>query len=260
MEVRSDPYESLAEYYDELHASLSVDIGMILSMAAHGAPVLELGCGTGRLLLPLARAGYDVVGVDRSLPMLRRAQRRIASEPAEVGQFVKLLCADMTTIAFTGAEFELALIPYNTLMHLASENAAIALRRIRHHLAPRGRLFIDVVNPLLVEQTDETQALSLERVFTDESSGDYVAVMAANELDAERQLLKITWLFDRSPRHGGQVSRSVVQVDYHYYFPHQVELMLQEAGLELVAMYGNYNEHPYSEESERLLVVAQRPY
>lgn len=253
-----DPYELLASYYDAMHSALVEDIGFVLSLAAQGGPVLELGCGTGRLLLPLARSGHQIVGVDRSMPMLSSAQTRLQKEPTSVSGRVRLLCADMTTVALAPAHYGLAIIPYNTFMHLNYAQAVSACRRVRAHLLPGGQLFIDIVNPLLAEQTDETQGLTLERVLTDESSGDVVLVMAANELDSPRQLLKITWLFDRTPQRGGPIQRTVVQVAYHYYFPHQLELLLEEAGLELVAMYGSYGKQPYDSDCERLLAIARR--
>lgn len=259
MTAARDPYETLAAYYDDMHAALTEDIGMVLSLAAKGSPLLELGCGTGRLLLPLARAGHTVFGVDRSRAMLAVAQERLGPLGSRARERVHLICADMTRPVCRESFFELALIPYNTLMHLDAAAAAAAFCAIRRQLAPGGQLFIDVVNPLVVEETTHEHQLTLERQFEDDDSGDLILVLAANELDVTRQMLKITWLFDRSPRSGGCLHRDVVQVDYHYYFPHQIELMLQEAGLALAAIYGGYQASPYSEESERLLIVARRP-
>ncbi len=254
-----DPYDTLALHYDEMHAALNEDIGMVLSLAAAGGPVLELGCGTGRLMAPLARAGHHVYGLDRAWPMLARARRRLAAEPQSVRRRARLIAADMRHIPFAPAQFALALIPYNTLMHLNAAQAATACRAIRRTLVPGGRLFIDVANPLLIEETTPERQLSVERVLEDRAGGDLIVVTAANSLNTSRQLLTITWIFDRSPRTGGAVTRSVAEVDYHYYFPHQLELLLADAGLALTALYGSYSEQPYSEASERLLLVATRP-
>ncbi|MFW6069333.1 MAG: hypothetical protein ACOC9E_07100, partial [Chloroflexota bacterium] len=119
-------------------------------------------------------------------------------------------------------------------------------------------LFIDVVNPLAVEQTPNDNFLTHERILRDEDADETVLVFAANRLDEGRQALHITWIFDSSPLNGGAVQRQVASVTYHYYFPHQLELMLDEAGLEVVEMYGNYRKEPYSEDAERLLVLARR--
>lgn len=257
MRVDGDPYLTIAAYYDALHASLNDDVGLLLSLAANGDPILELGCGTGRLLLPLARAGYRVVGLDRSMPMLRYARNRLRQAPQSVRRRVDLFCADMGEFALAREQFALALIPYNTLMHLDASALVSTCSNARRHLAPDGQLFIDVANPFAVEQTPNDHFLTLERTFDDPQSGNVVVVMASNDLDATRQRLCITWIFDAAPPQGGAIDRQVARVDYHYYFPHQLELALHEAGLDIVDMYGNYRLDPYTEDADRLLLLAR---
>lgn len=258
MTVRDHSYDNIAAYYDALHASLNDDIGLVLSLAAKGGPILELGCGTGRLLLPLARAGRQVMGIDRSPAMLQRAKERLQSEPETVRQRVTLLCADMVEFSLGGPRFRLAVISYNTFMHLDATRAVAACRNVRRHLAPGGHLFIDVVNPLPVEQTPNDHFLTHERTLRDVENDKLVLVFAANRLNEGRQELNITWVFDASPLQGGAVQRQVASVTYHYYFPHQLELMLEEANLDVVGIYGSYRQAPYSEDAERLLVLARR--
>lgn len=258
MTGRNDLYDAIARYYDAMHASLTEDVGLVLSLAARGGPILELGCGTGRLLIPLARAQRRVTGIDRSPAMLQLARERLRDEPDNVQRRVELLCADMVNFSLVGPRFKLALLSYNTFLHLDATRAMAACRNISRHLAPEGHLFIDVVNPLAVEQTPNDSLLTHERILRDEDADETVLVFAANRLDEGRQALHITWIFDSSPLNGGAVQRQVASVTYHYYFPHQLELMLDEAGLEVVEMYGNYRKEPYSEAAERLLVLARR--
>ena len=256
--MKSDLYENIAPYYDTLHDWLHEDVELVLSLAEGSGQVLELGCGTGRLLLPLAQAGHQVTGVDCSLAMLQRARRRIHGEGPEIARRINLLCADMTDFSLAGEPFDLAILSYNTFMHLDAASVLQACRNIKRHLAPGGYLFIDIVNPLLLEQTPEDRSLTLDRTFIDSHSGDLVVVMAANDLDESRQLLTITWIYDASPPCGGPIKRRVAPVAYHYYFPHQIELALEQVELELVAIYGSYRQEPFSEESERLLFLARR--
>lgn len=257
MSDRRDPYEALAAYYDAMHASLNDDIGLLLSLAASGSPILELGCGTGRLLFPLARAGHRIVGLDRSLAMLRRACRHLQEEPAQIRRRVDLFCAEMGSFALAGKHFALAFVPYNTLMHVGAAELVVTFGNVRRHLATDGQFFIDVANPFLVEQTPNDHFLTLERTFEDRESGDLVVVTASSEIQAAEQRLLITWLFDASPPQGGGVQRRVTRVVYHYYFPHQLELALQEAHLDLVGLYGNYRLEPFTEDADRLLLLAR---
>lgn len=258
--MQADIYEKIAPYYDPLHASLTADIGFVLTLAgSEVGPILELGCGTGRLLVPLARAGYEVTGLDTSLAMLAKAQRRLAVEPAGVQARVHLLVADMSAFALPPERYALALIPYNTFLHLDPSVTVTACRTVARHLAPGAPLFLDLANPHLLEQTPDDRFLTLENTLTDPETGDVIVVLASNRLDDVAQKLHITWIYDASPPAGGVVQRTVVEVTYHYFFLHQLELLLQEAGLILEAVYGNYNHEPFSEESERLLLLARKP-
>lgn len=256
--MNGDMYATIAPYYDLLHASLSEDIDFILPLAARTpGKVLEIGCGTGRLLLPLARAGKRVVGLDKSQAMLDRARRRIRAEEADVRERIHLVRADVAKLDLGEEQFGLALFSYNTFMHLPPDTAVSACRAVRRHLSPGGRLFIDVANPLLVEEASDLSALTLEGVFRDPHSGDLVTVTAANRLEEAAQILHVTWIFDASAADGGPVRRRLAQVAHHYYYLHQLELVLQESGFKMEETYGDYGGDPYDEESERLLVLAQ---
>jgi SAM-dependent methyltransferase len=249
-------YEKIARYYDLIHAELTADIGFVLTLAARASgPLLELGCGTGRLLLPLARAGYTLTGIDNSPAMLSLARERLAAEAEEVRQRVTLVPADMTALELAD-RFALVIISYNTFMHLAPPQKTTALQCIRRHLRPGGRLFIDLINPLAAAQTPEDRLLTLERVLAEPGTGNVLVQMASSRVDLEQQVLHITWLYDTSPPAGGPVQRSVVQARYYYLYPHELELMLEETGYRLEALFGSYSQTPFSEESDRLLALA----
>lgn len=258
--MSADSYSRIAPYYDLLHANLTQDVGFALTLAARNpGPVLELGCGTGRLLLPLARAGHCVTGVDNSAAMLGLARQHLAREPERVLRQVSLVAADMTRPALAPAHFSLAIVPYNTLLHLAWAEAVAAAGAIARQLRPGGRLFLDLANPFAVAQTPGDRLLALEQILTVPDSGETVVVLAASQLQEAAQLLNITWVFDASPAGGGPVARTVAEVTYHYYYPHQIDLILQEGGLQLEAFYGDYGEHAFDESAERMLVLAQKP-
>jgi SAM-dependent methyltransferase len=249
-------YEKIARYYDLIHAELTADIGFVLTLAARAAgPLLELGCGTGRLLLPLARAGYTVTGIDSSPAMLALARERLAGEAVAVQQRVTLFEADMTAFELPG-RFALAIISYNTFMHLSPAQKTAALQHIHRHLLPGGRLFMDLINPLAAAQTPEDRLLTLERVLTEPGTTNLLLQMASSRVDLDQQVLHITWLYDTSPPAGGSVQRLVVQARYYYLYPHELELLLEESGYHLEALYGSYNQVPFSEESDRLLALA----
>ena len=142
-------YETLARYYDQIHVSLTADLPFVLKLVEEqGGAVLELGSGTGRLLIPLAEAGFAVTGIDNSPQMLAIAGQRLAQKPASVRHAVKLLQKDMLNLTpeTTAARFAVALLTYNTLLHYQSEDAGLLLRGAAHLLPPEGKLFIDMPN------------------------------------------------------------------------------------------------------------------
>lgn len=255
----ADFYERIAPYYDLLHADLKEDVGFVLTLAGRAeGPVLELGCGTGRLLLPLARAGHAVTGVDLSQAMLRRARARLSQASEDVRRRVWLVEQDVTSFEVEEKEFGLVLFSYNTFLHFDPPSAVAACRAAGRHLRSEGTLFIDVTNPLLMARTPNDRFLTLERTLSDPESGNIVLVLASNRVDEAAQILHITWVYDATPAASGPVHRTVAEAAYHYYFPHQMELILRESGFALEAIYGAYSEGPFDEESERLLLLARK--
>jgi SAM-dependent methyltransferase len=161
----------IAEFYDHVtpYATRS-DVRFYVDVAREcGGAVLELGCGTGRVLVPTAQAGVDIVGLDASEGMLGRCRRRLDAEPPAVQARVALHRADMRDFAL-GQTFGLATIPFRPFQHLLTTAEQLAcLNAIRGHLIPNGRLVFDVFNPSIHNlakpadgaETDEEPPFSL---------------------------------------------------------------------------------------------------
>ena len=258
-------YDRIAHFYDITHADLSDDIEFVCDLAqkSNGA-VLELGCGSGRLLLPLAQAGRVVTGIDNSKMMLTRAIERITAEPEEVQRRITIIEADMTAFELKNActeqsrsgRFSLIIIPYNTFLHLNDSQATATLKQIRKHLAKDGTLFIDLINPFAIADTPDTAEFTFEGQFTDPTTSETILQFAANHLDEATQTLHITWAYDVATPDGNPAQRTIAKSTYHYRFPHQLDLLLQQTGFKLTAIYGDYDRSPFNEDSERLLLIA----
>ena len=144
-------YTHVAPHYDATPAyGVRPDIAFYVAAAEEfGGPVLELGCGTGRVLLPTARAGLSIVGLDRSAAMLDICRGKLAGEAEAVRQRATLLAGDMRSFDL-GRRFALVTIPFRPFQHLLTVADQLAcLDCIRQHLAPGGTLVFDVFNPLL---------------------------------------------------------------------------------------------------------------
>jgi SAM-dependent methyltransferase len=146
-----DEYGPIADLYDQVTLySGRPDVAFYVDAAKEaGGPVLELGCGTGRVLLPSARAGVGIVGLDASRRMLAVCRRRIAAEPSEVRSRIELCEADMRHFSF-GCSFRLVTIPFRPFQHLTTVDDQLAcLASIRKSLVADGRLILDLFNPSL---------------------------------------------------------------------------------------------------------------
>ena len=235
------------------HDRLTDDIPFLLGLAgATGGPVLELGCGTGRLLVPLARAGFEVTGIDRSALMLARAESRLATETDDVRARVRLLGADFTNLALEPATFCLIAFSYNTYMHLDETTAADVLRRLRKLIVPGGRLVIDVENPIALAAAADGPEWTLEGEWSAGDTGTIRQLAAYASVPGE-QAVEVRWVYE-VVESGRQIG---AQMRYHYLYPHQHDLILSRTGFRMIALYGGYEGESYDEESERLILVAQ---
>ena len=157
--VRSEPltvdpgavlYYADAVRYDRLHGERTTDLDFYVGCCRHGGgPVLEYGCGTGRLTLALARRGIAVTGVDLSHAMLERLRLKLHSLPVEARRQIVLRRGDMRTVRFR-RRFATVVAVFGTFQHLYTlDDVERFLTRVRHHLAPGGHLFFDVAFPHL---------------------------------------------------------------------------------------------------------------
>jgi len=175
-----------ASLYDALSESYDWDLDVIVERAlACPGPVLELGCGSGRVAIALARAGCAVVGVDHSPDMLALCRRRIARESPEVAARIRLVRADMREI-FLPERFGLVVLPANNISLLPTDaDRQTVLRAAQRHLAPGGCFLFDsvVLDPdvLLLQNGDLT-------AFPVSSAAETQFVLAAHRWYPQEQV------------------------------------------------------------------------
>ncbi len=250
-------YSLLSRYYDLENADFTDDLDFWLGLAEeHGGPILELGCGTGRVLLNLARRGYAVTGVDNSPEMLAHLEAKLsAATQQHLALTPLLICADMRQ--FTSEQrYALALMPFNTFMHLLTlEEQSAALANIHRHLRAGGVLALDLVNPgeAYAAPLGE-QGLTLERTFAD--GANTVQQFSQVSVDRAAQLARITWLYD-SIAPTGVVTRTLVPLTLRYTFPGEMRLLLERSGFGLTHLYGDYDRAPFADGSARMIVLAE---
>lgn len=219
--------------------------------------VLELACGTGRLTLPLARlGGVEVVGVDSSAPFLRAASSRLAGEDADVRAAVSFVEGDMRAPGVEGP-FDLVFVAFNSLAYLIEPpDRALALSAARSLLADDGCFAFDLLAPRYDLLAEATVGPPIVRMDADH---------AAPDLGVDRFLRTSTDIYDPSTQTlssvnryeihfaDGRVENRITDLDWHIWFPSELELALEVAGLFAAERFGSYDGSPWSANARRML-------
>jgi SAM-dependent methyltransferase len=224
-------------------------------VARTGGPVLEIGCGTGRVLLPLAKAGTRLTGLDVSPEMLARARTKLAA--AGVADRVKLVQGDVREMALD-ERFRLTYIALNTFMHLTTPiGQAQALRRIHAHLVSGGLLVLDLFNPHPDLLDDADGRLVHDFTRPGPSEGALSTRFHSQRVDPSRQILEITFFYDEQAA-DGTLRRTTAPFELYYFTRREVELLLESCGFAVENVYGSYELDAYWSGSPKLMVVARR--
>ncbi len=249
-------FDAFVRFYDADYAAVSDDLPFYHELARRcGGPILEVMCGSGRLLEPLARAGYRLTGVDISARMIAAARERLVA--AGLLDQVELLEGDVRDVAPPGP-FGLAIVALNSFMHLTTTKAQIAaLIHIREALRPGGLLALDLFNPDLRALAGHNGELVLDRTFT-LADGTPVQKFVAQQTDTAAQLNYVTFIYDELDA-AGHVRRSTLPFTMRWLYRYELEHLLARAGLELEAVYGSYELDEYTSEGTLMLAVARRP-
>ncbi len=253
-----DPYDLIAAWYDREHTGFLDDLELYQGLAeAAGDPILEAGCGSGRLLVPLAQAGWRITGVDISATMLARC--RAAADAAGVSQRVTLARGDMTALALPQREFHLAFVALGSLQHLATlAERRAALAALRSHVVPGGWLALDLAQAEArrFAQAAETGQVVHVGTWHDDVTGAILTHTAAARFGAEPGTLALTHWYDAHPQNG-PLTRACVETILATISRNEIELLLAATGWHLRRVYGDHTLDEWDDLSPRLIVIAQ---
>jgi SAM-dependent methyltransferase len=256
MDAFSDPYDRIAELYDLEHQNYDEDVEFYGSfIEAAGDPVLELGCGSGRLLLPIAQAGFRVTGLDRSKSMLNRARKLIEKHSLE--DRVQLFGNSMTEAdAAPGGSFGVAILALNSLMHLTSQmEQRKCLQSTFRALDPRGQLLIDIMNPNPEVLRGLDHALSHQGSWETTEGSRVDRFTATKVLPASQHIETDLW-YDTTSRDGA-LRRVHSSFGMRYLHLAELELLLELSGFAEWQIYGSYDLDPFTDHSDRIIVAAE---
>jgi ubiquinone/menaquinone biosynthesis C-methylase UbiE len=246
-------YDDFARYYDADFQGYTDDVPLYRQMAQRtGGPLIELMCGTGRVLVPLAEDGYHITGVDISPSMLEIARARL--EQHNLLSSVSLITGDVRSVKLPAQTFALAFVAINSFMHLERVSDQLAaLETIRQTLTPDGLLIIDLFNPNPSEIINEDNRLILERHYP--LDGRHVYKTVAVDSDIATQTSHVTCFYDETNL-TGPMSRRVMHFTLRWLYRYELEHLLARAGFMLKSLYGSYDLERYTSTSERLIALA----
>jgi SAM-dependent methyltransferase len=247
----SEQFYSDARLYDRLFPGGEPAIAFYRAQAdRQGGSVLELGCGTGHKLLPIASDGHPCTGLDLSSEMLAEGRRK-ADERALAVEWVQGDLRDFDL----GRTFDLVFIAANSLLHLhEAADLLSCLRSVRAHLAPEGWFAFDVFNPdvRILAAADGVRRTRDGLSFVDPDRGE-VRVDVAETYDASAQVTRASWHFsaDHEP------DFVVAPLELRSIFPQELPLLLSLAGLRLVDRFGDWLGRPFTGDAAIQLCICE---
>jgi SAM-dependent methyltransferase len=247
--------EFWAERYDTLTSGLEGDVDFYVGMAREAEPpVLELGGGTGRVAIPIARAGVGIVGLDRSPAMLAKARERSEGLPN-----VRWLESDMRDFDLP-ERFGLVVMPYRAFQHLITvDDQKRCLTCIGRHLRDGGRLVFNVFNPDLVAMgrwmSDLQGDWRLWRDSTDQSTGRRTVAWESRRYRTGSQEANVLWKVEELDAEGRPVSQRYLDLHLRWFYRFEVEQLLALTGFRVEHLYGWFGGSPFEDNSPEMVWV-----
>lgn len=233
------------------HVQHDEDIAFWLDLAGSlSGPLLELGCGTGRILVPLISAGFPTIGLDINLEMLKYLLAHL--EP-QLRSRVHLVQGDLTECCFS-QEFGLIILACNTLSMLTFSSRQRAFSRISSHLAHHGRFTASLPNPLMLASLANSGTGEIEDIYFHPDTANPIQVSSVWERVGQHSVI-FRWYYDHLLP-DGRVERASVNSEHTITSLQQYQAELQSAGLTIEEAYGDFDRSPYNAESPYLIFSA----
>lgn len=248
-----------AALYDHEYRRRRDDVRGYRALATRllGGPgrILELGCGSGRVTVPLLRDGHHVVALDASAPMLRRLDERLTHAGAAARARCRAVSGDLRTFS-VGGRFPLVIAAFNVVEHLYTRvELAACLRRVAAHLAPGGRFAFDVQVPDPAWLARDPRRRWARTRFTHPRTGAKLVYSTSSSYDPISQIAMIRLHYERAD---GVGPTRTVHLSQRKFFPAELEALVSSAGFDVVERYGDFSFRPLVGGAETQLLVCAR--
>lgn len=261
MDIENDEYGKFAEYYDyTVPYGLRGDVKFYVDLAKEtDGEILEIGCGTGRILIPTARAGKKITGLDTSPGMLARLQQNLQRESVAVQENITLALGDMRDFNLS-KKFALITTPFRPFQHIETvEDQLRTLRCVYDHLETGGRFVLDLFNPSLPALVDELRfdIYMSEPEFTLPNGDRVIRSHRVLKRDhaTQSQLCEIIFTVRKPDQTKEQYSQQFIM---RHLFRFEAEHLLERAGFEVEAVYSDYDRAPFGTKYPGELILVSR--
>lgn len=233
------------------HGLLSGDVEFYLDCAKSlGSPILELGCGTGRITLPLAKAGFEVVGLDLSEAMLRLAMGK-----SEIGANARFLAADMTDFDLD-QRFALAMVPARSFQHIIEPaRQRAALLSIRRHLLPDGHLILDLFDPNFEILFGQRGSALPVRESSDQDGRRVRRSVLGRKVDPYHQTIREDLRFEVFDLAGACLQHEETSWTLRWSLRQEMEYLFELTGFEPIDLFCDFRRSPPASGREQLWIL-----
>jgi ubiquinone/menaquinone biosynthesis C-methylase UbiE len=252
-------YRVASKFYDADYATIREpeDVAFYLQLAQqNGGPVLEMGCGTGRVLLPIARSGIEIHGLDASEDMLAVLRDKLDHEEQDVQRRVSLTEGDIRT-ADLDQEFPLIIAPFRVIQHmLTREDQKAWLGNVARHLGNEGSLCFDVFQPNYAYIV-ESREPKVEFDYVDAKTGVRLQRIVRRVHHPEWQLMDFEFEWKTEDSKGNPISDSRASATVRWFTRSELENLLDLAGFEITDYWGSFKGEPFGEGSPEQIIRAK---
>ena len=255
------------EEYDLEHLGDSEDVEFYVSLVRRLQPrkVLELGCGTGRITLPLAEQGaqlaFDVTGLDSQAEMLETAKKRQLEAPPEVRERLRLIQGDMRTWHSESA-FDLIVIPCSSISHLLTlQDQLTVWNQCRRNLRPGGRFVVEITMPNMATFADSFNVppralVEIDVDKSDESDGVRFIRRKTSRYLSHEQCAQTRFLYEKY-QNGRAIDGYIDDFAGHVFFPRELQLLFLHTGFEVEQTLGDYRGRPLKPNSPLIIMIGK---
>ncbi len=238
---------------------LSDDVARFRMIARQGGgPVLEIGCGTGRVLIPLARDGIDITGIDISAAMLTRLERRLGEEEPATRDRVTFKVADARDYADAPASYATVIIPFNGLSCIPNQKDQQAVvKNAAKLLAPGGKIVVDLVNPFVLPFKGSGPPQPFFTRINPATGRTYTRFAAMGAVEADQTQRLFGWYDELNEN--GAVYRTPYEMRWRLIFLPELTLMMEAAGLVVESIEGDHRQSAYDISSPKIFIIASKP-